>query len=331
MDQLLRMKVFVAVAETQGFSAAARRLELSAPAVTRAVASLEDSLGVKLLQRTTRIVRTTEAGLRYLEDARKILEDVQAATEAAQGINAEPRGHLSVTAPVLFGRKFVMPGISEYLRRYPDTQIDAVFLDRVVNMLEEGLDVGVRIGALPDSTMKARKVGRVRLVVVGSPDYLREHGIVQTPEALHDHTLIVSRAGNMSQDWRFMFKDKKQGKEAKSESVRGKQKAGKKAGKENLGKEQRKERTVRVEPRLTVTTNDAAVEAAKQGLGLTRILSYQVADELAAGELKIVLENFEMPTLPVHIVHREGRLASAKVRAFIDLMVERLGQDKALN
>jgi len=317
MDQLLRMKVFVAVAETQGFSAAARRLELSAPAVTRAVASLEDSLGVKLLQRTTRIVRTTEAGLRYLEDARKILEDVQAATEAAQGINAEPRGHLSVTAPVLFGRKFVMPGISEYLHRYPGTQIDAVFLDRVVNMLEEGLDVGVRIGALPDSTMKARKVGRVRLVVVGSPDYLREHGIVQTPEALHDHTLIVSRAGNMSQDWRFMFKDKKQGKEARSESVR--------------GKEQRKERTVRVEPRLTVTTNDAAVEAAKQGLGLTRILSYQVADELAAGQLKIVLENFEMPSLPVHIVHREGRLASAKVRAFIDLMVERLGQDKTLN
>jgi len=326
MDQLLRMKVFVAVAETQGFSAAARRLDMSAPAVTRAVASLEDSLGVKLLQRTTRLVRATEAGLRYLEDIRKILEDVETATEAARGINSEPRGHLTVTAPVLFGRKFVMPGITEYLSRYPEAQVDAVFLDRVVNMLEEGLDVGVRIGALPDSTMKARKVGRVRMVVVGSPDYLHQHGIVQVPEQLHDHTLIVSRAGNMSQDWRFMTTNQ----EASDEPARGK--TGKeKAGKEKETKERKKEKTVRVEPRLTVTTNDAAVEAAKQGLGLTRILSYQVADELAAGELKIVLENYEMPSLPVHIVHREGRLASTKVRAFIDLMVERLGQDGALN
>lgn len=309
MDQLLRMKVFVAVAETQGFSAAARRLDMSAPAVTRAVASLEATLGVKLLQRTTRLVRATEAGLRYLDDARKILEDVEMATEAARGINSEPRGHLSVTAPVLFGRKFVMPGITEYLARYPDAQVDAVFLDRVVNMLEEGLDVGVRIGALPDSTMQARKVGHVRMVVVGSPSYLSEHGIVQAPEQLHQHTLIVSRAGNMSQDWRFI--------QAESGA--------------RMAKGPAQEYVLRVEPRLTVTTNDAAVEAATQGLGLTRVLSYQVADELAAGSLKIVLEAFETPAMPVHIVHREGRLASTKVRAFIDLMVVRLGQDKTLN
>ena len=299
MDQLLRMKVFVAVAETQGFSAAARQLNMSAPAVTRAIAGLEDTLGVKLLQRTTRLVRTTEAGLRYLEDARKILEDVQAAAEAAIGINSEPKGHLSVTAPVLFGRRFVMPGIAEYLTRFPNTQVDAVFLDRVVNMLEEGLDVGVRIGELPDSTIKARRVGKVRLVVVASPAYLKKHGIVQTPDQLAEHSLIVSRAGNLSQDWRFVKK-----------------------GKESL---------VRLTARLTVTTNDAAVEAAKQGLGLTRVLSYQVADELAAGDLKIVLADFETPSLPVHVVHREGRLASNKVRAFIDLLVDRLQQDKTLN
>jgi len=307
MDRLHLMTVYVAVAEAEGFAAGARRLGMSPPAVTRAVAALEDDLGVKLLNRTTRYVRATEAGLRYLEDARRIIAQVQEANEAAAGINAEPRGHLAITAPVMFGQMYVMPGIVDYLQRYPDTEVDAVFLDRVVNLLEEGLDVGVRIGELPDSSMRALRVGTVRLILVASPDYLQRSGIPQQPEDIHQHTIISSRAGNITQDWHF-------------------ENANSEAGSKDSG-----QRVIRLKPRLAVTTNEAAIEAALTGFGITRLLSYQVADYLASGELKIVLENFEPPPRPVHIVHREGRLASTKVRAFIDLMAERLRNDKALN
>ncbi len=302
MDSLHLMKVYVAVAEEQGFAAGARRLAMSAPAVTRAIAGLEEQLGVTLLNRTTRYVRATEAGLRYLEDARRILADVDMANEAAAGINAEPRGALSVTAPLLFGQKYVMPGIVDYLQRYPDTEVNSIFLDRVVNLLEEGIDVGIRIGELPDSSMRALRVGSVRLIVCASVDYLERRGIPQTPEDIAGHTLIASRAGNFTQDWHFSS-------------------AGGIGGNRRLA----------IKPRLTVTTNDAAIRAVAEGFGMARLVSYQVAEQLADGQFKILLENFELPPLPVHIVHREGRLASRKVRAFIDLMAARLRSDKALN
>ena len=146
MDKLYLMTVFVAVAEEESFAAAARRLDMSPPAVTRAIAALEEQLGVKLLNRTTRYVRSTDAGLRYLDDARRIIAEVAAADEAAQGINAAPRGHLAVTAPVLFGNMFVLPGVVHFLQTFPDMEVSASFLDRVVNLLEEGFDVGIRIG-----------------------------------------------------------------------------------------------------------------------------------------------------------------------------------------
>ncbi len=298
MDRFTQMQIFVAVAEEEGFSAAARRLGQSAPAVTRAVAALEDHLGVKLLNRTTRFVRATEAGLRYLEDARRILAEVEAAEDAAAGINAEPRGLLSVTAPVLFGRRYVMPGIVDYLTRYPEMQVDAVFLDRSVNLLEEGLDVGVRIGELPDSSMRARRVGAVRHMLLASPDYLAERGVPETPHALALHRVIASSAGNWGTGWRFEFPDGEQ--------------------------------RVRVRPRLTVTSNDAALEAAIEGFGITRLLSYQAADALADGSLVRLLEAFEPPPIPVHIIHRSGPQSPGKVRAFIDLMAERLQADAAL-
>lgn len=298
MDRFTQMQVFVAVAEEEGFSAGARRLGQSAPAVTRAVAALEDHLGVKLLTRTTRFVRATEAGLRYLEDARRILAEVEAAEDAAAGINAEPRGLLSVTAPVLFGRRYVMPGIVDYLTRYPEMQVDAVFLDRSVNLLEEGLDVGVRIGELPDSSMRARRVGAVRHMLLASPDYLAERGAPETPHALTLHRVIASSAGNWGTGWRFEFPDGEQ--------------------------------RVRVRPRLTVTSNDAALEAAIEGFGITRLLSYQAADALADGSLVRLLEAFEPPPIPVHIIHRSGPQSPGKVRAFIDLMAERLQADAAL-
>ena len=299
MDRLHLMTVFVAVAEEEGFAAGARRLHMSPPAVTRAVAALEARLGVKLLNRTTRYVRTTEAGQRYLEDARRILAAVDAADEAAAGINAEPRGHLAVTAPVLFGRMFVMPGIVDYLDRYPGTEVSAVFLDRIVNLLEEGLDVGVRIGELPDSSMRALRVGSVRLVLCASPHYLQRHGLPQTLQDLTEHSMIASSAGSNAFGWRF-------------ETTSG-------------------SRTLRIQPRLSVTTNDAAIEAAVRGFGITRLLSYQVAPQIAAGELQIILKEYEPSPRPIHIVHREGRYASAKVRAFVDLMAARLRAESALN
>jgi DNA-binding transcriptional LysR family regulator len=287
------------VAEEEGFAAAARRLQLSPPAITRAVASLEDTLGVKLLDRTTRYVRVTEAGRRYLEDARQILAGMQAADEAAAGINAAPRGHLAVTAPVLFGRLFVMPGIVEYLERYPDMEVEAIFLDRAVNLLEEGLDVGVRIGELPDSSMRALRVGWVRHVLVAAPAYLERYGSPRVPADLRKHSLIASRAGDFGGGWRFA---------------------------ETAG-----EHPLKIDARLKVTSNDAAIAAALSGFGIARLLSYQVAAEVDAGRLRLLLPEYDPPRYPVHILHREGRHASAKVRAFIDLLAQSLRADVTLN
>jgi len=299
MDRFHMMQVFVAVAEEQGFAAAARRLQLSPPAVTRAVASLEQHLNIKLLNRTTRHVRVTEAGQRYLEDARRLLSEVIAAEEAAAGINAEPRGHIAITAPMLFGRMFVMPAVVDYLRRFPDVEVAAVFLDRVVNLLEEGFDVGVRIGELPDSSMRALRVGSVRRVVCASPSYLERAGLPQTPDDLSSHSIIASSAGSGAPGWQFFFNDSM--------------------------------RTIKLKPRLSVSTNDAAVEAAREDFGITRLLSYQIAPQLASGELKILLSEFEPRPLPIHILHREERQSSSKVRAFIDLLAARLRADTALN
>lgn len=299
MDQFHLMTVFVAVADERGFSAASRKLNISPPAITRAIATLEENLGVKLLTRTTRYVRTTDAGERYLEDARRILQQVEMANEAAIGINREPKGHLSITAPVLFGQKFILPGITEYLNRYPDTQVDAVFLDRVVNLLEEGFDLGIRIGHLPDSTMRAKRVGSVRLHCLASPEYIAQNGIPQSPEELSYHTTIMTTASSLSHDWQFTLNGKN--------------------------------RIQRLKPRLKVSTNQAAIEAAKQHLGIIRTLSYQVSDELQAGELKIVLEQYEPVAMPVHILHREGRYENSKVRGLIDILGRRLEADKHLN
>jgi DNA-binding transcriptional LysR family regulator len=295
MDRFQLMTVFVAVAEEAGFAAGARRLRMSPPAVTRAVAALEQRLKVKLLNRTTRYVRTTEAGQRYLDDARRILAEADEADEAAAGVNSAPRGHLAVTAPVLFGRMFVMPLIVEYLNRYPDTAVSAVLLDRVVNLLEEGLDVAIRIGELPDSNMQATAVGSVRLVVCASKEYLRRHGVPRRPEELLQHTIIASSAGSAAISWRF-------------------------GG-----------RVLRLEPRLTVTTNDGAIEAALRGFGIIRMLSYQVSRYVTAGDLRTVLEEHEPVPRPINIVHREGRHACAKVRGFVDLIAERLRANRALS
>ena len=298
MDRFHLMSVFVAVAEEESFAAAARRLGLSPPPVTRAVATLEEHLGIKLLTRTTRFVRATDAGLRYLESARRILVEVDAADEDAAGVHAAPRGQLAVTAPVLFGSMFVMPGIVDYLERYPDVSVSALFLDRVVNLLEEGMDVGVRIGALPDSTMRAIPVGHVRRVVCAAPEYLKRHGKLKQPSQLARHTILAASPVSPTIEWRFA--------------------------------DGRKGVSVKVQPRLTVTSNEAAIQAALLGFGVTRLMSYQIATHLAAGRLQRVLADSEPPPLPIHVLHREARHASAKVRSFVDLLVERLRAGLAL-
>lgn len=298
MDRFHLLSVFVAVAEETSFAAAARRLQQSPPAVTRAVSALEEMLGVRLLTRTTRIVRVTEAGARYLEDARRILNDLEEADRAAAGNNATPRGLLAVTAPVLFGKLYVMPLLVEYQTTYAQTTVSALFVDRVVNLVEEGLDVGVRIGPLPDSTLRAIQVGQVWRVVCAAPIYLEQHGVPQVPDDLREHCIVAATGLSPTPEWTFQQNGAK--------------------------------RTVKVAPRILVNTNDGALEAARAGFGLTRLLSYQVAPQLVSGELKRVLGAFEEAALPVHVLHREGRHGSAKVRGFVDLAVERLRADKAL-
>lgn len=305
MDRFHQMSVYVAVAEEESFAAGARRLGLSPPAVTRAVAALEESLGVKLLNRTTRYVRPTDAGQRYLDDARQILAKLQEADEGAAGINAAPRGHLTMTAPVLFGKIFVMPHIVEYMQHNPQVEISALLLDRVVNMMEEGVEVGVRIGALPDSSMRAVRVGQVKRVLCASPDYLAKHGIPQRPEDLHQHQIVAASGVTPSIEWKF----------------------GEGEGTANASTSTN---TIRIKPRLTVTTNDAAIMAVKHGAGITRLLSYQVAHHLQSGVLKTVLSEYESAPLPIHIIHREGRDGSAKIRSFVDFMAQALRAHSAL-
>src|SRR5712671_6729571 len=290
MDRLDAMQAFVAVADLQGFAPAARKLGLSPSAVTRLIAALEERLGARLLQRTTRKVALTDVGARYLERVRGILAEVEEAEGAAEGERTRPGGRLVVSAPVGFGRLHVSPLVSEYLKRYPEVSGDLRLSDRMINLVEEGVDLAVRIGHLADSSLVARHVGEMRRIVVASPGYLKTHGQPRTPEAVASHRTILFGAMSASPDWRFV----------------------------SDGREIR----IAPTPRLTTNSADAAIQYAAQDGGLTRVLAYQAADAIRNGRLKIVLAKFEQPALPIHIVYQTSRLLSAKVRTFIDLVVE---------
>jgi DNA-binding transcriptional LysR family regulator len=299
MDRLQAMTTFVAVVDSGGFASAARKLNLSPPMVTRAVAELEERLGLRLLTRTTRFVRVTDAGARYAEDCRRILAEIDEAETTATGTHAAPRGTLTITAPVLFGQLHVTPVLVDYLKQFPEVDAQCLFLDRVVNLVEEGIDVAVRIGELPDSSLQAVRVGRVRRVLVASPAYLQVQGVPRRPEELAAHTITSAAGVSPAPDWRFN--------DAGSPLVQ------------------------RMQPRLRTTTNDSAIAAALAGLGITRLLSYQVATHVRSGALQVVLEDFETAPMPVHVVHHEGRRATQKVRAFVDLAVQALRADPALH
>jgi DNA-binding transcriptional LysR family regulator len=302
MDRWQAMRVFVRVAETGGFAGAARQLHMSPPAVTRAVAALEDRIGTRLLTRTTRSVRLTEAGGRYLEDCRRILAEIEEAEAAAAGACAIPSGTLTVTAPVQFGRLYVLPVVTEHLARHPAVSTRALFLDRVINMVEEGVDVGVRIGHLADSGLVAIRVGSVRRVLCAAPDYLDRHGTPATARDLRDHAMIGS-AGT--------------GSRATGSRATGSRATGSAAG------------TPR--PRLTCNTIDGVLAAALAGQGIAQLLSYQVAPSVAEGRLRLILDAPDSGAMPVHVVSAEGRRAPAKVRSFIDLAVARLQADPMVN
>ena len=290
MDRFDAMQAFVTVADLKGFAPAARRLGLSASAVTRLVAALEQHLGARLLQRTTRAVTLTDVGVRYLERARRILGDLDEAEASAQEERNRPSGRLVVSAPFGFGRMHVSPLISIYLARYPEVSAELRLSDRMVGLVEEGIDVAVRIGHLADSSLVARKVGDMRRIVVASPDYLARHGAPKHPADLAAHHIVHFGAPIGAADWRFVD----DGRELRAGGV----------------------------PRFIGNSADAAIAQAERGLGLTRVLAYQAAEALAAGRLKPVLTRYEIPPLPIHLVYPTSRLLSAKVRIFVDLVLD---------
>jgi DNA-binding transcriptional LysR family regulator len=290
MDRIDAMEAFVTVADLGGFAPAARKLGLSPSGLTRLIAALEERLGARLLQRTTRKVALTDAGTRYLVRVRRILADVEEAEGAAEGEQTRPGGLLVVSAPLGFGRLHVSPVVTAYLQRYPEVSCDLRLSDRMINLVEDGVDLAIRIGHLPDSTLVARHVGEMRRIVVASKDYLKRRGEPKTPQDIASHDTVQFGAMTASLDWRF----------------------------EEAGREIRIAGT----PRLATNSSDAAIQYAEQGGGLTRVMAYQAAESLKAGRLKIVLAKYEQPPLPIHVVYPTSRLLSAKVRAFIDLVTE---------
>lgn len=286
------------VAEAESFADAGRQLHMSPPAVTRIVSALEDIIGTRLLTRTTRSVKLTEAGARYFSDCQRLLADLTEVEAAAAGAYGKPTGTLTVTTSAMFGTMFVLPLMTEYLDLYPDVIGRGLFVDRVVSMVDEGIDVAIRIGHLPDSGLTATRVGQVRRVICGSPFYFEKHGVPMTPGDLSSHRIIASTSAWTSLEWRFGVQKKS---------------------------------TIHVNPRLFCSTNEAAIAAAACGWGLTRVLSYQIAPQLEAGELRTILSDYEEEALPIHVVHPEGRYAPAKVRSFIDFAVGKLRANRHFN
>ena len=291
MDRIDSVAVFAEVAERGSFSGAAKHLHRSAAAVTRAVAELEARLGVRLLNRTTRAVSVTEAGQRFLVGARRVLADLAEVEQGAVGQGQAPRGELRVTAPIVFGRRHVLPLVTDFLKQYPEVSVRLALLDRPVDLVEDGLDVAIRIGTLADTSAIAVRVGAMHRIAVAAPGYLRRRGQPESPADLAGHDVIAFAGIDRVERWRFAG-----GVEA------------------------------RLRPRLTVNTAEAAIDAAVAGFGITRVLSYQAADALSDRRLVRLLREHEAGATPVHVVYPEGRHPPPKLRAFLDTIVPGLRQ-----
>ena len=291
MDRLDELEVFIAILDSGSLAGAGRKLHRSPPAVTRTLGALEERIGARLVERTTRRLTPTEAGKRLAERARRLLADYQAAVREDPA--APLRGMLRVTAPVVFGRRHVAPVVDSYLDRYPAMRAELVLNDRYLDLIEEGLDIGVRIGALADTGMVARRVGEVRRLLVASPAYLARRGMPRAVAELSEHEIIFTSGRAGAPEWRFRHNGQ--------------------------------DRVVQLAPRLTVNEIDAVLLAAKAGRGLARVLSYQVADDIASGALVRLLPECEPPPLPVQLVLSSARHMAPKQRAFLDHAVEQLG------
>lgn len=289
MDKLRALNTFVAVAELRSFAKAARKLNVSAPSVTRLVGELEEELGINLLSRTTRQVTVTEIGHRYLEDAKAVLSDLQLADEAAQGAHGTPKGEIRVTASSMFGNLYVTPIITKYLELYPETIVNGLFVDRIVNIIDEGIDVSIRIGDLQDTNLIATRVGSVKLKICGSPEYFKSNSMPEKPKDLLGHNTIGLTLGNFQSGWNFSNGE-----------------------------------IIKPDHRLIFNSIPAAISAAKSGWGLARVISYQIGPHLENGSLESVLELFEPEPIPIYVIHNQGRKVSAKIRAFIDITVDTL-------
>lgn len=292
MDRLDELSVFVAVLETGSLAGAARRLRRSPAAVTRILAALEGRVGARLVERTTRRLAVTDAGRRLADEARTVLAAYEAAI--AREADGPLRGALRVSAPLVFGRRHVAPMLADFLDAEPQVSAELVLNDRNLDMVDAGLDVAVRIGTLADSSLIARRIGEVRRMVVAAPAYLARRGAPQRPADVAAHDIVYSSTQPGPTEWRF----------------------------EGPGRAQ----TVRVRPRLMINAIEPVVAAAVEGRGLTRVLSYQVADELADGRLVRLLAAYEPAPIPVQLVTVSARLMPARVRAFLDFAVAALSR-----
>lgn len=292
MDQLHEMRVFIAAADAGSFAKAGARLRLSPPAVTRAISALEQRLGARVFNRTTRSLMITDVGQRFLVSARRILADLETAEQDAVGEETMPQGHLAITASVTFGRAALAPVVCDFLAQHARVTATVVLLDRVVSLVEEGIDVAVRIGHLPDSTLIAKPIGAVHRILVASPEYLGSRGVPASPTDLRQHSVIAFTGLMPSREWRFAN--------------------GKTTG------------SIALNPKLEVNDATTAIQAAQMGYGITIALSYMVAAQIRSGHLEPVLAAFTPPPQPVHLVHTHARLVAPKIRAFIDFAAPRL-------
>jgi len=297
MDRLEELAILVAVIDHGSLAGAARRLRRSPPAMTRALAALEDRVGVRLVERTTRRLSPTEAGRVLAARARGLLDDYDT---AVVGLSEAPvRGLLRLTAPVQFGRRHIASIVTGFLDSFPEIQVELVLHDRNLDLIERGLDVAVRMGPLSDSSLLVRKVGEVRRLLVASPDYLARRGMPEQPADLASHDTIFGTGGSSPSEWRFG---------SPKHAV-----------------------AVRLSPRLLVNDVEAQLMAARAGRGIARVLSYQAAEDLARGSLVRLLRDFEPPVLPVQLVAPSGSHMAPKVRAFLDYAAKGLRQLRVIH
>jgi DNA-binding transcriptional LysR family regulator len=299
MDRLDAMSILVASVEAGSFSAAGRRLGVPLPTISRKVAELEAHLQTRLLVRSTRKLALTEAGIAYVAACRRILEQIDEAETQASGEYSVPRGELTMTAPIVFGRLHVLPIIGDFLAEFAEINVRMILADQNVNLVDDHLDMAVRVGELPDSTLIATRVGSVRRVVCGSPDYFAAHGVPDTPDDLARHMCVTFSAMGSGVSWTFAPKG------------RGRPKP------------------VRPLCRLNVNTAEAAIDAAIAGVGLTHVLSYQAARAVGEGRLQVVLADFEPEPIPVHLIHAHQGLLPLKMRRFLEFAAPRLRKSLA--